>query len=211
MSFAQDRTISKFDKIAVSGNVSIEMIKGDSPILEYKMIAGSENDLYTEVENGKLVVKIKSNLFKKMGKKVQAKVTVYYQNVASIECKNGASFMMKDRTVSNDMNIRIKNGAAAHINLDSETVNAIVSTGSSLRLLGSANEINLKASTGSSIDAYKVESDKANVKSSTGSAIKVNVNKNLKADASTGGTIKYKGEVEDYQGSKRRSGQISRG
>lgn len=57
---AQTRSISDFDAIKTSGNVNVKLVKADSPSIEYKMIAGNENDLITEVKNNTLTVKIKN-------------------------------------------------------------------------------------------------------------------------------------------------------
>ena len=54
--FAQStREISDFDRISVSSSVKVELIKGDSPKLEYKMLSGNEDKLITEVKNNRLV------------------------------------------------------------------------------------------------------------------------------------------------------------
>lgn len=52
-SFGQTRFITDFKSLSTSGSVKVELIKSSAPKIEYKMLKGKDEDLITEVKNGK--------------------------------------------------------------------------------------------------------------------------------------------------------------
>lgn len=95
------------------------------------------------------------------------------------------------------VNINASSGSDLEIKangLDKLTVN--ISSGSDVELDGSAAELFAKASSGSDLDAFDFVVVNADVQASSASDLNITVVGELQANASSGGSINYKGRVK---------------
>ena len=79
------------------------------------------------------------------------------------------------------------------LNITCNNLNCDVSSGSDAQLKGTATNFIGSASSGADIKAIGLVTDSSTLNASSGSDIKITVNKSLKATASSGGDITYKG------------------
>jgi hypothetical protein len=205
---AQTRQIGNFTGIKVSTSVSVKLVKADAPKIEYKMIKGDDSALITEIKGDNLIVKTKSNFGN--WKNAQAKVIVYYTELNDISVSAGASLKGDGPIKAQEMDIDVSSGSSANLEVITQSLDVDASSGASLKLEGSAKKAEYDASSGSSIRAKMMICDYVNADVSSGATITVHVNKKLKADASSGGTIRYTGDADDTRIDKGWSGQISR-
>lgn len=205
---AQSRQIGNFTGLEVSTNVSVKLVKADAPSIEYKMLKGDESRLITKVKGNNLVVKIKTKFGGRNDAK--AKVIVYYTELNDISVSSGASLKCEDPIKTRDMDIDVSSGASADIEIITQEIDADVSSGAALKLEGSARNGQFDASSGATLNANTLICDYVDADVSSGARIKVHANKKLKADASSGGSIKYTGDADDTKIDKGWSGQISR-
>ena len=203
------RDVGAFNKISVSTSVKVKLIKANQPKVEFKMITGDEEDLITKVKNGTLTVKIKSGMLS-WSSKSKASVKVYYTELNEVDVSAGASVQAEGPIVSDDMNVEVSSGASADLEIESEDIDADVSSGARLRLEGKAESGDFDASSGANLDASAMVCDNVKADVSSGARISVHVNKKLKADASSGGSIRYKGDVDHVDTDSGWSGQIKR-
>lgn len=210
LTFGQSiREVASFDKISASASVKVKLIKSDVQKVEFKMTRGDEEDLVTKVKNGKLIIKIKSGMFKGNNNS-KAAVKVYYTSLNEIEASAGASIKSEELIYSSDMEVSVSSGANADLEIEAESIEADASSGGRLLLEGSARNGDFDVSQGANLDASDMVCDKVSADASSGGHLKIHVNKKLKADASSGGSIKYKGNVEYTNTDSGWSGQIKR-
>ena len=196
ISYAQTKSLSSFNSISTSGSVQVELIKGDNPKADYTIIKGNEEDLVIEVKGQELTVKIKSKMSMWNRSETKAKVTVYYQTLSGIDCSAGSSLKGDAEIVSTSMDIESSSGANCSIKVKSTDVNVDCSSGAKVSVSGSATAVNLDASSGARIDAVALMASDAIADVSSGASISLYASKKLNADASSGGSIKYKGSPE---------------
>lgn len=196
ISFAQSKSLSSFTSISTSGSVQVELVKGDSPRAEYSIVKGNAEDLFIEVKGQELTVKIKSKNSMWNRSETKAKVTVYYQTLSGIDCSAGSSLKADAEIVSSSMAIESSSGANCSVKVKSTDVNIDCSSGSKVSVSGSASAVNLDASSGARIDAVALVASDAVADVSSGASISLYASKKLNADASSGGSIKYKGNPE---------------
>jgi len=206
---AQTRQIGNFTGLRVSANVSVKLVKADAPSIEYKMIKGNESSLITEVKGNNLKVKTISNSFWN-NKKAKAKVIVYYTELDDISVSASATLKSDDPIRADAMNIDISSGSSADLEVIAESIDVDVSSGATLKLEGSATEAKYDASSGATINAKMMICEYVSADVSSGATIKLHANKKLKAEASSGGSIRYTGDADDTRIDKGWSGQISR-
>ena len=77
--------------------------------------------------------------------------------------------------------------------LDAEDVSVEASSAGNVVIEGKAKSLSAEASSAGDIDAYRLEAENVHANTSSAGVAKVNVVKALQADASSGGTIRYRG------------------
>ena len=210
LAFGQStREVANFNKVSASASVKVKLIKSDVQKVEFKMTSGDEEHLITKVKNGKLFIKIKSGTFN-WNNKSKASVKVYYTELNEIEASAGASIKAEELIHSSEMDVSVSSGAAADLEIETGSIDADVSSGGRLSLEGSAENGDFDVSSGAHLDALNMICDNVSADASSGAHLKVHVNKKLKADASSGGSIKYRGDVEYTNTDSGWSGQIRR-
>jgi Putative auto-transporter adhesin, head GIN domain len=206
---AQSKNLSAFTAISTSGSVQVELVKGKAQKADYTIIKGNEDDLFIDVKNNELTVKIKSKNGMWNRSETKAKVTVYYNGtLKGIDCSAGSSLTSDSEISTSDMDIEVSSGANCSILLKSEDVNVSASSGAKVSINGTGNMAVYDASSGSKIDAGNFIASKANADVSSGASISLHATKKLTADASSGGSIKYKGNPESTNIDSGMSGSI---
>lgn len=204
----QTRNISDFSKLKTSGSVKVTLIKASSPSLEYKMTKGDADDLITEVDGQTLKVKIKSNW---MGsKKSRAEVIVYYTNLKSIDTSAGSSVEAKETINASRMSLDASSGSSLAILVEADHIDADVSSGASISVRGKTKSQDVDASSGASYRAANLECDNTQADASSGSSVKVVAYKVLEADASSGATVRYKGNPDKVRVDGGYSGSVKK-
>lgn len=205
----QTKVLENFNSISCSGNVQVELVRGNTPKADYKILKGNEEDLVLQVKNSELIVKTKSNVSFWNRSNAKAKVTVYYQNLVSIDCSSGATLEAKNEILTSTMDIETSSGSSCSVKLNTNHLEVSASSGSSLTMFGSCTTIDVDGSSGASIDASNLKAAYGEADASSGASISVNVFKKLTADAGSGGSIKYKGKPENVNFDSGVSGSIS--
>ncbi len=205
---AQSKNLSEFTSISTSGSVQVELVKGNSPKAEYTIIKGNKEDLFIDVKNDELIVKIKSKNSMWNRSETKAKVTVYYTTLNGIDCAAGSSLSTDNEISTSGMDIEVSSGANCNIILKAEVVNVSASSGAKVSINGTGNTAIYDASSGSKIDAGNFISSSADADVSSGASISLHATKKLTADASSGGSIKYKGKPESTNIDSGMSGSI---
>ncbi|MFZ1750774.1 MAG: head GIN domain-containing protein [Saprospiraceae bacterium] len=198
-----------FDAISTSGSVKVELIKSNTTRADFEIIKGDKEDLVIEVKNKELIVKIKSSFSLWNRSNTKAKVTVYYQSINEIDCSAGSSLFTDSEITATAMDIDVSSGANCSIKLKSDEVMVSSSSGSKVTINGITSTANYDASSGSSIDATYLIASTADADVSSGASISLYATDKLKAEASSGGSIRYKGKPESTNLSSGMSGSIT--
>ena len=206
---AQSKSLPAFSSISTSGSVKVELIKGDESKADYTILKGKEEDLLIEVKNNHLTVKIKSKISGMWNRsQTKANITVYYQTLNSIDCSAGSSLTANNEINSRSIGIDASSGASCKVKVNSEDLSVNTSSGSTVTLNGISKTATYDSSSGARIDAGYLISDNADADVSSGASISLHATKSLKADASSGGSIKYRGNPENKNIDSGMSGSI---
>lgn len=161
--------------------------------LSYKQIdqlsgsAGADIETKNEMLSNDLKVNLSSGSDLKMRLKGQ-EVKFNMSSGADAELFFEGKFMKVTASSGSEMEAKA-NG------LDKVVLN--MSSGSDIELDGSAAELFVDASSGSDLDAYNFIAVNADIDASSASDIKITVVGDLRADASSASSIKYKGKVKN--------------
>ena len=174
----------------------MNLVQSDHYKAEYVITKGYEEDLIVEVNNRTLTVKIngKSSWWK--NRDTKATVTVYSKEILSVDCSAGSALRSDDVWKAPDMKINVSSGASCSLGIEVGNLVAEASSGGKISLEGKSGSSELEASSGGSISAFPLTSLSADVDVSSGGSVKLYESESLKASASSGGSIRYKGNPE---------------
>jgi len=189
---AQTRDVGSFDGVSVSGNISAMLVKAESPSIKIQMVKGDAEDVESFVKAGTLKLKIKSK-WGMYNNKTKAKIIVYYTDLESTDLTLGSS-----------------SGANIRVEVASEIVSGETSSGATMRIAGMTDKVSLQSSSGASINAKELISRVVKASVSSGANIRCHATEKIKANASSGGSIKYNGDPETRDINRSSGGSVNK-
>lgn len=174
---AQKRNVGSFHAIKTSAGIQVILTKGSK---EELAVTASDEDLIdkvkTVVTNGVLRISRDSDNWRFWERRRSWKVVVYvsYTDLDGLDASSGGSILAKS------------------VSLDKLT--ADVSSGGTITLSGSARALTVDGSSGGIFRGYDLAVTNCKADVSSGAGVQVTVTKEISAEASSGGYVRFKGE-----------------
>lgn len=198
------RNVEDFHGVRVTSGMNVHLVQGD----QVKVLVIADKNLHkvieTRVENGILEVRAHANIWRAKEKKV----VITSPNFREITGTAGSNIFTDNQLKSGQTRIKGSAGSNLHININGQNIEIFASSGSNIYMEGSAGEMIIKVSSGANIKAGDIKSGKSDVKASSGGNVWVTVEKEIIADASSGGNIFYFGAPAAVSTSSSSGGNI---
>lgn len=191
---AESRTVGSFNAITVCCGIDVYLSEGNSSVITVE--TNYEEylpQIKTEVKKGKLKVSFNMRNQIKRPKDMWIKVNASATNLSEITSTSGAEVRSKEPLKAGSIEISANSGGGVKIELHATQLKCSVSSGADVRLTGSATTAAVSASSGGNINMKEMQVKVAEASASTGSDISLFVTEEVKAKASVGANIKYKG------------------
>ena len=211
----ENRNVGEFSGIQVSTGVNL-VYKQENPT-SVKVIADADKLQYiiTKVEGGILKVYVdnkgqKNLKFKNISVNVSSPrmdnikassgalftaISPVQENNLSIDASSGA--MVKGMfDVSNNAKIEASSGTSIKVGVNAKNVTVKGSSGSDTNIEGEARSAAFDISSGAVCKGENFSADHVEAESTSGASLSVSASRTLKAKASSGGLIKYRGNPE---------------
>ncbi len=225
----ETRNVGEFSGIEVSTGVNVVFKQENQTSL--KVLADSDKLQYiiTKVENGVLRVYIDNKGAKKIKFK-NLSVNISSPRMDHIKTSSGANFTVVNSikennvkidassgsgivgkfTVNNTSDLSASSGSTVKINVTSGKIMLKSSSGSTVNVEGNADIGMIDVSSGAVVKAENLRVNIAEVESTSGSNATVNVKDKMSVKASSGGSVKYRGNPKiDSDISKMSGGSLS--
>ncbi|CAD7808508.1 hypothetical protein CHRY9390_01842 [Chryseobacterium aquaeductus] len=225
----ENRNVGEFSGIEVSTGVNVVFKQENSTSV--KVLADSDKLQYviTKVENGVLKVYIdnkgsKRLKFKNLSVNISSPkmdniktssgsnftvVNSIKENNLQIEASSGSSIAGKF-TVNNIADFSVSSGSNVKANITSGKIMLKSSSGSNISVEGNADIGIIDVSSGSVCKAENLRVNNADVESTSGSSATIHAIEKLRAKASSGGSVRYRGNPTiDSDVSKTSGGSLS--
>lgn len=204
---SKDRTSSEnFNQIKVSTGLELHVAMGS----ENKVIVEADENLHdiivTDIKDGILNIYSEKNIWTAKSKKVF--VTV--KDLASLSATSGANIYSEESLKVNNIQVRATSGADIKIDVAANSVITACTSGADIDISGTANEHSCNATSGASIEAYNLKSKNVTASVTSGAAINVFAIESIKASATSGGDIDFKGNPKNVDKSSSSGGSISK-
>lgn len=209
---AQVRNVKDFHAIKVSNGIRLFLTQGNEEAVAVSATDPEYRDhIITEVTNG--VLKI---YFDKTGhswddrdrKKLRAYVSC--KVLDELNGNSGAQVEVDGSIKSNELSMDFTSGANFSGDIRVTKLKMQQNSGSETNISGTAVNCTIEASSGSSFKGYDLATDNCDASTSSGADLRITVNKELSASASSGGQIHYKGNgvIKDISTSS--GGEVSK-
>jgi hypothetical protein len=191
---AEVRKVSSFHAIQVSSGINLIITQSNEEAVAVSASSPEiRSRIKTEVENGKLKIYFDNRDEKNWNNKKELKAYVSFKNLDGLEGNSGADVSTDGNININSLDMTLSSGAgfngmvtATHLDIDQ-------SSGSDMHIKGKVSDLKITTSSGSDFNGYDLVSETCKADASSGSGIEITVNKELQAQASSGGDINYKG------------------
>jgi len=191
--FSQDLTkdLSSFTQVKIYDKITAELVKSDQNKIE--IYGALSSDVVIIQKNHELKVRLPLTKTLK-GDKISVKI-YYTQPLELIEAFEG-SFVTSIQTIKScDLEITVKEGGEAKLNIETEDLEIKVTTGGEAYLSGSVSgTMNAEIKMGGTIEATKLKAKKIKISVSMGGKANVYASDYAKAKTNAGGTINIYGK-----------------
>ncbi|MET0300503.1 MAG: head GIN domain-containing protein, partial [Flavitalea sp.] len=190
---AEVRNVKNFHAIKVQTGIELVLNQGkEEAVAVSANSVEHRNNIKTVVENGVLKIYYDTKIWKNSGNR-RLKAYVSIINIDDIDISSGATVKVDGDIRSSSLGLDVSSGGEfrGKVNVDKLVVDQ--SSGATINISGTAGTLKIDGSSGSSFNGYDLAVDNATADVSSGSGVNVTVNKELNADASSGGSVHYKG------------------
>jgi len=207
-----DRTVSEYDALAVSGWFDVDLVEGKEGELT---LEGEENLLeyiITEVENGKLIIKVEKGVnLKPSSSSDGIRITVPVESIDAVSMSGSGDIVGKKTIKSSNFKTAMSGSGDITLDIETESITAAMSGSGDMNLSGSTRNFEATISGSGDIKAYDLEADNVEATVSGSADIKVTAKEMLKARVSGSGDISYRGNPKKVDTKTSGSGDISKG
>lgn len=196
---AQVRKVSGFHAIRVSNGIKLYLSQSSAEAVAVSASKEEYRDkIVTKVEDGVLKIYYDQETLKfwKNGGGTRGKNPVAYVSVDDLDgldINSGASVSVEGGIKGDKLNLDASSGAVFHGAVDYTTLDVDQSSGSVVKISGNASSLKIDGSSGSVFQGYELSVQNCDADVSSGAGAQVTMNKEMSAEASSGGHVSYKG------------------
>jgi hypothetical protein len=175
----------------VAEGIDVYLKKGDKESAKVEVTNVPLGDVLTEVSGSYLKVHMKDGHYRG---KYSVKVYVTYVKLEKLSASSGGNIFSEEVIKSNSLDIHASSAGTIEIGAEADRIEVSASSAGQVEIQGKAGSLNADVSSGGQIDAYDLEAKKVSAEASSGGSAKVNVIDDIMANASSGGTVRYRGD-----------------
>jgi hypothetical protein len=191
----QVRDVKSFHAIHVSGGIHLYLTQGDVEAVAVSASQPKYRDrIITEVENGVLKIYYDHSGWRFWDDDTRyLKAYVSCKLLDALNVSSGARIDVDGSLNSDILSMNLSSGANFTGAVKVGTLKVEQGSGAEATISGMAANSQLEASSGSSINAFGLQTDLCDASTSSGGTLRITVNKELSASAHSGGQINYQG------------------
>lgn len=187
---SETRNVGSFTGVKVAEGIDVYLTKGARESLKVEVVGTGLENVLTEVSGSYLKVHMRDGNYHG---RVDAKVYVTYTRIEKLSASSAGNIYTQGVLETSKLEISSSSAGNVEVEIKSESVSASASSAGEIEIKGKATNLEANASSAGEIDAYDLESKSVTVESESAGSVKVNVADALVANASSGGSIRYRG------------------
>ncbi|MDB5119572.1 MAG: hypothetical protein JWN56_790 [Sphingobacteriales bacterium] len=203
----QNRKISGFSGISVSGNFDIRVLLGTTESVKINTDEGTLEDIETVVENDILIIRYKPRTGWKNGRKVN--ILINAKIIESLAMSGSGSLKVDGTLKSKNLKTQVSGSGIITLTADATDYIAVLSGSGKIIVKGKVKEAQIVLSGSGNFLGEDLNTENADVKVSGSGNASIAADNKLDAVVSGSGSIHYSGNAEVTK-SKSGSGSIVR-
>jgi len=191
---SETREVGSFRGVKSGEAIDVYLKKGDKESVRVEVSGESLSNILTEISGSFLKIHIRDNSF--FRSRVDVKVYVTYVTLERIYASSASNVFSEGVIKSKSLEIQGSSAADIEIAVEADDVDIRASSAADVIIEGRAKSIRADASSSGDIDAYALQVESAEAKASSAGSIKLSVSQGLEASASSGGSVRYRGNPQ---------------
>lgn len=200
----EERNVDSFHEVRTGQAIDVYLKEGSKESVRVEARGISLSDVLTEVSGGRLKIHLGSGRYNNH----VVKVYVTYVKLDHISASSASSVYSEGTIKGDRLEVNVSSAADVEVAVDMNEITASVSSSGDLELKGKAKYLDISASSAGGVDAFDLEAESVKVRASSAGGAKVMAIKEIDARASSGGSIRYKGNPERSQTDSSSGGSV---
>ncbi len=189
---SETRSVGTFKGIKVAEGIDVYLKKGDKETLKVEVTGIKPADVITEISGDYLKIHMQEGRYRDK----TVKVYVTYVEINKLSASSASNIFADEPIKTKELSLSASSAATVDIQVDVDNLEVSASSAAELELRGKARTVEIDASSAGEVDAYDLVADTVEADVSSAGSAKINVVKEINAQASSGGSIRYKGNPE---------------
>lgn len=201
---SENRDVGYFDGIRVAQAIDVYLRPGNDEKVEVEVEGIDLREVITRISGSTLKIYLDE------GRHRNHKVKVYVTFVSLNEIiASSASGVFSEGTLKGkELEVSVSSAADIELTIDYETIEASASSSGDIELEGRTNKLSVQVSSAGGVDTYDLDADIVSVRASSAGDAKVKANKVIDARASSGASIRYRGNPSKSQTDSSSGGSV---
>jgi hypothetical protein len=185
----ESRNIGSFKGIKVSEGIDVYLKKGEKESLKLEVSGVKPENVITEISGDYLKIHMDAGRYRSRS----VKVYVTYVQLEKLSASSAANIFADGTIQSKSLGISASSAGTVDVTIEVDRLDVSASSAGDVELKGKAGRVDISASSAGEIDAYDLEAQVADIDVSSAGSAKISVVKEINAQASSGGSIRYRG------------------
>lgn len=200
----QERSVGSFDEIRVAEAIDVYIKPGSKESVRVEASGIALSEVLTDVSGGRL----KIHLDEGRHRNHSVKVYVTFVELTGLSASSAAGIFSEGTINGDELEVKVSSAADIEIDVNVKELEASASSSGDLELSGKTIRLEVNASSAGGADAYDLEAESVRVRASSAGGVKVTATKEIDARASSGGSIRYRGNPSRSQTDSSSGGSV---
>jgi len=200
----EERNFDSFEAIRVSQAITVYLKPGNDEKVRIEARGLDVDDVLTEVSGSRLKIHLKKGNYNN----TSVKVYVTFKSLSEITASSASGVFSDGVIKGDDLDISVSSAADIEVDIDVDRVNVSASSSGDVEITGKTKSLDISVSSAGGVDAYDLDAEVVRVRASSAGGAKVNASKEIDARASSGGSIRYKGNPDRSQTDSSSGGSV---
>ncbi|OAV43221.1 head GIN domain-containing protein [Lewinella sp. 4G2] len=185
------RDLEDFDGIKACCSMNVEITQGN----EFSVLIKAESNLMEYIETKVLGTTLDIGFRDKVQVRQKENIEVYITmpELTKVDASSSADIYTKGSFRGETLRLESSSGSKVRVMFSGEAARIDASSGGEVIVKGTINRLRAEASSGANVDATEATAQEVDADVSSGADIEIHVTEKLRADASSGGSIRYSG------------------
>jgi hypothetical protein len=189
---SETRSVAAFSGIKASEGIDVYLKKGAKEELKVEVSGAKLSDVITEVSGSYLKIHMREGRYRDR----TVKVYVTYASLGKLSASSAANIFHTGILKASSLELTTSSAGNIELQVDCGELESNASSAGQVEVEGKARVARYDASSAGQIDAYDLVAEDVSAEASSAGSVKLSVTKSLEANASSGGSIRYRGNPD---------------